>query len=162
MAPTIYIGCNCYPAALGITFGGIQVSAGWAEPGNSVNGISIANNEVDTPLVGIGIFGGLGDEGEQNAPVSQANNNVVSDLQIFCNQVDQIPTLGLDYPGIKGIDVTAGLLNATGNQMQQVHVEDNLIGGVLSGAAFFTNLGAGASANTISTTGAASRRRPQP
>ena len=71
------------------------------------------------PLVGIGIFGGLGDEGEQNAPVSPANNNVVSDLQVFCNQVDQIPTLGLGYPGIKGITVTAGLLNATGNQVEQ-------------------------------------------
>jgi hypothetical protein len=34
--------------------------------------------------------------------------------------VDQLPTLGLDQPGTKGIDVTAGLLNATGNQVQQV------------------------------------------
>jgi hypothetical protein len=160
MAPTIYIGCNCYPAELGITFGGIQIWAGLQDPGNSVIGISIANNEVDTPLVGVAIFAGLGGQGTPNAPVFPADNNVVSDLQISCNQVDQIPTLGLDYPGIKGITVTAGLLNATGNQVQQVHVEDNLIGGVLSDAAFFANLGDGASGNTISTTGAASRRRP--
>jgi hypothetical protein len=28
------------------------------EPGNSVDGISITNNDVNTPLIGIGIVGG--------------------------------------------------------------------------------------------------------
>ena len=39
---------------------GINVMAGWEEPGNSVNGISIANNDVNTPFIGIGVVGGTG------------------------------------------------------------------------------------------------------
>jgi len=144
----IYDGCNCYPAGMGISFGGIQVWAGLQEPGNRVNGISIANNDVDTPLVGIGIVGGVGGGGAP--PPSPADNNVVADAQISCNQVDRAPTLGLDYPGVKGIDVTSGLLDATGNQVLRVRVENNLIAGALSDAAFFANLGDGASGNSIS------------
>lgn len=135
--------CNCYP--LGIDFGGIQVWAGWGEPGNSVNGISVSNNDVDTPLVGIGIIAGLGDNSPPDAPVSPANNNVVSAAQIYCNQVDQVPTLAVEFPGsqflgTQGIDVTAGVLNASGNQVEQLTVVDNLVAGVLGGAALFANL----------------------
>jgi hypothetical protein len=74
----------------------------------------------------------------------------VAHPQIFCNQVDQAPTAGIDYPGVKGISVTAGLLEATGNQVLQLRLEDNLIAGVLSDASLFANLGSGASGNAIS------------
>jgi len=131
--------------------GGIGVWAGWLEPGNSVNGISIANNDVNTPFIGIDVVGGFGGSAPPNAPPSPADNNVVSAAQIYCNQVDQIPTLGVTpASGIKGIDVTAGLDTATGNQVLQVRVENNLIAGALSDASFFANLGDGASGNTIS------------
>jgi hypothetical protein len=130
--------------------GGIGVWAGWLEPGNSVNGISIANNDVNTPFIGIDVVGGFGGSAPPNAPPSPADNNVVSAAQIYCNQVDQIPTLGVTpASGIKGIDVTAGLDAATGNRVQ-VRVENNLIAGVLNDASFFANLGDGASGNTIS------------
>jgi hypothetical protein len=148
MTPPI---CNCYPAGLGLTFGGIDVIAGWEEPGNSVNGLSIANNEVNTPLVGISIIAGVGGSGAPNPPVSPANENVVSAVQISCNQVDQAPTLAVNFPGIQGIDVTAGLLDASGNQVLRMRVENNLVGGVLGGASFFDSLGAGASGNSVST-----------
>jgi hypothetical protein len=89
----------------------------------------------------------LGGNATPNAPPSPADNNVVSAAQIFCNQVFQTPTLGVQFfSGIEGINVTGGLIAATGNQVQQVHMEDNLVGG--------------ASGNTISTAGAANRRRP--
>ena len=131
--------------------GGIGVWAGWLEPGNSVNGISIANNDVNTPFIGIDVVGGFGGSAPPNAPPSPADNNVVSAAQIYCNQVDQIPTLGVTpASGIKGIDVTAGLDAATGNQVLQVRVENNLIAGALSDASFFANLGDGASGNSIS------------
>ena len=130
--------------------GGIGVWAGWLEPGNSVNGISIANNDVNTPFIGIDVVGGFGGSAPPNAPPSPADNNVVSAAQIYCNQVDQIPTLGVTpASGIKGIDVTAGLDAATGNQVLQVRVENNLIAGALSDASFFANLGDGASGNSI-------------
>jgi hypothetical protein len=130
--------------------GGIGVWAGWLEPGNSVNGISIANNDVNTPFIGIDVVGGFGGSAPPNAPPSPADNNVVSAAQIYCNQVDQIPTLGVTpASGIKGIDVTAGLDTATGNQVLQVRVENNLIAGALSDASFFANLGDGASGNSI-------------
>jgi len=45
--------------------------------------------------------------------------------------------------------VTAGLDAATGNQVLQVRVENNLIAGALSDASFFANLGDGASGNSI-------------
>jgi len=130
--------------------GGIGVWAGWLEPGNSVNGISIANNDVNTPFIGIDVVGGFGGSAPPNAPPSPADNNVVSAARIYCNQVDQIPTLGVTpASGIKGIDVTAGLDAAGGNQVLQVRVENNLIAGVLSDASFFANLGDGASGNSI-------------
>ena len=150
MTPLIYQGCNCYPAGTGLSFGGIQVWPGWQEPGNRVNGISIANNEVDTPLVSIGIIAGWGGGGPTNLPPFSSDNNVVAHPQISCNQVDQAATAGLDYPGIKGISVTAGLLEATGNQVLQLRSENNLVGGVLNDTALFTNLGNGASGNSIS------------
>jgi hypothetical protein len=131
--------------------GGIGVWAGWLEPGNSVNGISIANNDVNTPFIGIDVVGGFGGSAPPNAPPSPADNNVVSAAQIYCNQVDQIPTLGVTpASGIKGIDVTAGLDAASGNQVLALRMEDNLVGGVLNDASLFANLGSGASGNTIS------------
>jgi uncharacterized protein (TIGR03437 family) len=154
MTPLIYNGCNCYPGDLGITFGGIQVWTGSEEPGNSVNGISIANNDVDRPFVGISIIGGLGQGGALNAPISPADNNVVSAAQISCNQVDQAATLAVaPYSGIKGINVVAGMINASGNQIQQLSVVDNLVAGVLGDASLFAYLGSGGSGNSISIPG---------
>jgi len=130
---------------------GIFVIAGLGEPGNSVNGISIANNDVNTQLVGINIVAGWGvPQGPAN-PASPANSNVVAHPQIFCNQIDQLPTNGLATPsGVNGITVTAGLEAATGNQVLQVRVENNLIAGALGDASFFANVGDGASGNSIS------------
>ena len=151
MTPTVYNGCNCYPGTMGITFGGIQVWTGSEEPGNSVNGLSILNNEVDTPFVGISVIGGLGGGGALNAPISPADNNVVSGAQISCNQVDQAATLALaPYTGIKGINVVAGMLNASGNQVQKLGVANNLVGGVLNDVSLFAYLGSGGSGNSIS------------
>jgi uncharacterized protein (TIGR03437 family) len=134
---------------------GIQVWTGWGEPGNSVNGISIANNDVNTPFIGIDLIGGYGAPQGPADPYSPANNNVVSAAQIFCNRVDQAPTLGVTpSSGIKGITVAAGAgeLAASGNQVQ-VRVVDNLVAGVLGDASLFANLESGASGNTISITG---------
>lgn len=150
VTPSIYQGCNCYPVGTGVSLGGVQVWTGWQAPGDIVSGISIANNEVDTPLVGIGIVAGWGGGGATYLPPFSADNNVVAQPQIFCNQVDQAPTIGIDYPGIKGISVTAGLLEATGNRVLQLRMEDNLVGGVLNDVALFANLGSGASGNSIS------------
>jgi hypothetical protein len=112
---------------------GIAVIAGWEEPGNRVNSISIANNDVNTAFIGIGIVGGWGAGQGPADPASLANNNVVAHPRIFCNQVDQIPTLGVaPASGIKGINVACGMDVANGNQVQQVRVEDNLIGGRLA------------------------------
>jgi hypothetical protein len=131
--------------------GGIYVIAGLQEPGNSVNGISIANNDVNTELIGINIVGGLGVTQGPTNPPSPANSNVVARPQIFCNQIDQLPTNGLaTASGVNGITVTAGLEAATGNQVQQVRVENNLIAGALGDASFFANVGDGASRNSIS------------
>jgi uncharacterized protein (TIGR03437 family) len=131
---------------LGPTFGGIQVWTGSDEPGDSVNGLSILNNEVDTPLVGISLIGGLGSGGS-----FPADNNVISGAQISCNQVDQPATVALaPYTGIKGINVVAGMLNANGNQVQQLSAANNLVGGVLNDVSLFDYLGNGASGNSVS------------
>ncbi|HTS48874.1 MAG TPA: hypothetical protein VMH05_13075 [Bryobacteraceae bacterium] len=151
MTSSVYNGCNCYNGSLGITFGGIQVWTGQEEPGNTVNGLSILNNEVDTSFVGISIIAGLGQSGAPGAPISPADNNVVSAANISCNQLDQAATIALaPYTGVKGINVVAGLLNASGNQVQQLSIGNNLVGGVLNDVSFFTYLGAGASGNSIS------------
>jgi uncharacterized protein (TIGR03437 family) len=131
---------------------GIDVVAGILAQGNSINGISISNNEVDTPYIGIAITGGDG-SGRPNdgAPTFSADNNVVSAAQIYCNQVDQVPTLGVTtYSGIKGINVASGVNLASGNQVQQLLVIDNLVAGVAGGASIFPYLGSGGSGNTVS------------
>ncbi len=151
--PPFVAGCDCW------TLGGIQVTAGFSEPGNSVNGLSIANNELDGPLIGISLIAGLG--GGQG-PFS-ADNNVMSAPQIFCNQVEQAPTPSLEpYPGTTmGINVTAGVdglsdnqvsqLPVSDNQVSQLYVADNLIAGVLSPASTPAYLGSGGSGNTLTT-----------
>jgi uncharacterized protein (TIGR03437 family) len=102
---------------------------------------------VDTPSVGIGLTASAG----SNA-LASADNNVVTGAQIFCNQVDQTPTLGvLPSSGIKGVNVVAGLDDASGNQAQQVYIADNLVAGTLGGAATFPYLGTGGSGNTLTT-----------
>ena len=64
-------------------------------------------------------------------------SNVVARPQIFCNQVDQLPTLGVaPSSGIKGVNVAAGFETATGKQVLQLRVENNLIAGVVSDGPF--------------------------
>jgi uncharacterized protein (TIGR03437 family) len=136
--------------------GGIRVSAGSRAPGNSVNGISIANNDVDTTFIAINVIGGWGVGQPFSGPPFPADNNIVSAAQIYCNQVDQAPTLfGTPSSGIKGINVAAGVDDAHGNQVQQLLVRDNLVAGVIGDASLFASLGDGASGNTISTPGPA-------
>ena len=128
---------------------GIGVWAGSGGTGNSVNGISIANNDVNTPSIGISIVAGYGFPGLRLS--LPTGNNVVSAAQVFCNQVDQAPTRGVTpSSGIKGINVVAGVDVANGNLVQQLSVHDNLVAGVLNDASLFANLGTGASGNSIS------------
>jgi uncharacterized protein (TIGR03437 family) len=142
-APLFVGGCDCWMA---LDLGGVQVTGGFGQPGNSVSALSIANNELDGTLIGISLIAGLGDG---QSPFS-ADDNVMSAPQIFCNQVEQAPTLSLDpYPGTKGINVTAGVDAASDNQVSQLYVADNLIAGVLSAASTPAHLGVGGSGNTL-------------
>jgi uncharacterized protein (TIGR03437 family) len=135
---------------------GISAYGGIGAQGNSINGISIANNEVNTPAVGIAITGGYGDRTPAGGTTFSADSNVVAGTQIFCNQLDQIPTLGVTpSSGIKGINVVAGLDEASGNQVQQAYIADNLVAGVLGGASTFASLDSAGSGNTISTSASA-------
>ena len=130
--------------------GGIYVITGLGEPGNSVSGIAIANNKVNTQLIGINVIGGLGSPPPPTSGFS-ADQNIVSAAQIFCNQIDQLPSNGLATPsGFSGITVTAGVNAATGNQVQQLSVYDNLVAGVLGNESVFASVGSGAAGNTIS------------
>jgi uncharacterized protein (TIGR03437 family) len=150
---TGYGGGNYIEGAIGGA--GIYVVTGMSAQGNQVNGISIANNDVNTPSVGIAITGGYGPGSPADGgPTLSADNNVVSGTQIFCNQVDQIPTFGVTpSSGIKGINVVSGLDDASGNQVQQAYVADNLVAGALGGASVSAYLGSGGLGNTISTSG---------
>jgi hypothetical protein len=132
-----------------IASAGIGVWAGSGGVGNSFNGLSIANNDVNTAFIGISIVGGYGFPGQTlSLPTT---NNVVAHPQIFCNQLDQVATLGVAPSSeIKGINVVAGVDVADGNQVLALRLEDNIVAGVLNDASLFANLGTGASGNTIS------------
>ncbi len=144
------ISSGYYTFEQAIQSAGIGVQTGWRAPGNSLNGISIANNDVDTPSIGIAITAGSGAGTPYSGPSFPADNNVVSAAQIFCNQVDQAPTLGVTpSSGIRGINVTAGVDDAHGNQVQQLLVTDNLVGGLPGGASLLPYLGSSGSGNTI-------------
>ncbi len=127
---------------------GIFVIAGLQEPGNSVNGISIGNNDVNTQRIGINLVAGLGHGGPGDTnTLFPSDNNIVTAAQIFCNQIDQLPA----GSGISGITVTAGLDAATGSQVQQLYIADNLVAGVLGGASTLAYVGSGGSGNTLTT-----------
>ena len=137
-------------AGISVT-GGTAVTSGALPPDsaqdNSINGIAIANNDVNTPSVGIAIMGANG-----YGALASADDNVVAGAQIFCNQAEQIPTNGVrPSSGINAITVTAGLDDASGNQVQRLYVADNLVAGSLAGASTLASLGSGGSGNTIST-----------
>jgi len=132
-----------------IASAGIGVWGGSGAVGNTLTGLTIANNDVNTPFIGISIVGGFGFPGQ--ALSLPTTNNVVSSAQIFCNELDQAATFGVTPgSGIEGINVAAGVDVAGGNQVQQLSVHDNLVAGVLDNASLFANLGSGASGNTIS------------
>ena len=135
--------------------GGIYVIAGLGAPGNSVNGISIANNDVNSQMIGINIIGGWDHPPPSGVVGFSADNNVVSAAQIFCNQMDQAATAdqggNLYLQGVGSINVAAGITNANGNQVQQLYIADNLVAGVLGNPSLFTSLGDGASGNTLTT-----------
>lgn len=114
---------------------------------NSINGIAIANNDVDTPAIGIALTGGFGFQA-----LASTDDNVIAGAQIFCNQMDQIPTEGVrPSSGVDAINVVAGLDDASGNQVEQVYIADNLVAGSLGGASTFSYLGSGGSGNTLTT-----------
>jgi hypothetical protein len=52
-------------------------------PGNSVNGISIANNDVNSQMIGINIIGGWDHPPPSGVVGFSADNNVVSAAQVF-------------------------------------------------------------------------------
>ncbi|MFB3776606.1 MAG: hypothetical protein ACE141_03315 [Bryobacteraceae bacterium] len=127
-----------------VTTGGIQVWGGFEEPENTISDVSIAYNDVDTPLLGIGIVGGWGETR------SAGDHNVVSAAEIFCNRLRSPPaTVAARYPGVKGVHATGGLLNAKGNRVERLRVEDNLVAGALGEASFWADVGGGASGNII-------------
>jgi uncharacterized protein (TIGR03437 family) len=131
---------------------GISVYAGTSAQENSINGIAIANNDVNTPAIGIAVTGGFGDgtPPADGAPTFSADNNVIAGAQISCNQIDQIPTLGIaPSSGINGVNVVSGLDDASGNQVEQVYIANNLVAGTLGGASTFASLGSGGSGNTL-------------
>jgi hypothetical protein len=133
---------------------GISVYGGTSAQENSINGLEIANNEVNTPQVGIAITAGYGDgkAPADGGPIFSADNNVIAGAQIFCNQVDQIPTNGIQpSSGIKGINVVSGYGDASGNQVQQVFIGENLLAGTLGDASTFAYLGSGGSGNILTT-----------
>src|ERR1035438_1013752 len=115
--------------------GVIYVIAGLGAPGNSVNGISIANNDVNSQMIGINIIGGWDHPPPSGVVGFSADNNVVSAAQIFCNQMDQAATAdqggNLYLQGVGSINVAAGITNANGKQVQPLYIADNLVAGPL-------------------------------
>ena len=123
------------------------------EPGNSVNGISIANNDVNTAFIGIEIIEDWQCRKGRMTFFTRPITMSCPPRRFFATRLDQAPTLGVTpASGIKGITVAAGAgqLEASGNQVQ-VYIADNLVAGVLGDASLFANLESGASGNSIST-----------
>jgi uncharacterized protein (TIGR03437 family) len=103
---------------------------------------------VDHHAPGIAVTGGNGSlTANDGGPTFSADNNAMSAAQIYCNRVDQAPKAS---SGVKAINVAAGLDLASGNQVQQLLVVDNLVVGVLGVASTFAYLGSGGSGNTMS------------
>lgn len=144
-----------FPAAE-LMSGGIVVSGGDSANGNGTEAVLLADNRIETELVGVSIFGGFG----------AATGNAVSDVDVRGNLVLDAPTLVSDgAPGVKGISVIGGTgplepgtpgfgsWQATGNTVSCVRVDGNLVAGVLDDFSLFDNVGAGASGNTATFAG---------
>jgi hypothetical protein len=125
-------------------FGGIAVyGGGRGAQGNAVSGLTIDHNQIDSDPAAIAIVGGVGGQGWFAA------QNTVAPVTITCNEISHAPTLDPNHPGIKGISLIGGVVEATGNSVASPLLSNNDVAGVLDDQSRLTNVGPGTSANTV-------------
>jgi hypothetical protein len=127
-----------------LTEGGVVLVGGRSSWGNTVGDIRIVNNEVETNVPGVNVLGGWGET------QFGANNNTVSNVELKCNLINRPPAGGpFPDPRVKGINLTGGYSWASGNMVQGIRLEDNLVVGTLNDVSLFTDIGEAAFGNSV-------------
>jgi hypothetical protein len=123
-------------------------SAGIALVGGAEGGAMsrLQNVVVRRNLVQAGGVPGLTVMGGWNS----AAGNVVSNVDIACNDVVGMPTLAAPFfpGGLKGINLVGGFMNATDNTVEDVRLANNLVGGALGDYSSTDNV-TGSSGNRV-------------
>lgn len=120
---------------------GIEITGGYMHSAhNRLENVVVAKNEVDGGNEALGIFGGASDM-PPNDKLSA--NNTIARLTVSCNRLAADPH---DYPSTR---VVGGFLNATGNRIEHLVLEDNLVRGVLDDFTVEENSGPGATGNWV-------------
>jgi hypothetical protein len=130
----------------GDALGGLYLVSGRGGARTGVIGdVHILNNIVDTGLIGIHLMGGI----EEGMPgPAAAVGNAVSNIEVRGNVVAHAPTPGIiDYAGAKGIALTGGFGNTTGNSVKSVTIQGNTVAGVADDFSVRSNVEAGATGN---------------
>lgn len=120
--------------------GGILLKAGNEASKNTISGVTIRSNLVETDAVGVMVVGG---NGTDRYPTSQ---NAVVSLSITCNQVTRRPTLD-EVKDLRGVTLIGGW-NSSGGNTVEATVKDNLVVDRLDEVAVVNDRGTGAAGNS--------------
>lgn len=120
--------------------GGILLKAGNEASKNTISGVTIRSNLVETDAVGVMVVGG---NGTDRYPSSQ---NAVVSLSIMCNQVTRRPTLD-EVKDLRGVTLIGGWNSSGGNTIEAT-VKDNLVVDRLDEVAVVNDRGSGAAGNS--------------
>jgi hypothetical protein len=121
--------------------GGILIwGGGWGADDNTVSHVWITANQLDSTVPGIHLIGGI----------NQAEDNRVSQVEVWCNTVSQPPTFtNISFPNVRGIHITGGVGEALRNRVEGVHLIGNVVAGLENDISVILNLSESASENTV-------------
>ncbi len=121
---------------------GLLLSGAFGGHTSRVQDVHVAENCIDTDLVGIDLLGGIG------VPQMAAVENSVSGVEVRDNRVVRPPTLLTPlFPELRGINLAGGIRAATGNRVTGVVVAGNSVAGVPDAVSTLANIGPDASGN---------------
>jgi uncharacterized protein (TIGR03437 family) len=137
-----------YSNAGGIVLLGADAGA----TGNQVQDIWVSHNDVDAgPEIDINVLGGAGSAtfpGTGAAPIP-TDNNVISGVEVWCNLAGGPPPEALSPAFARRLTVAGGAAGATGNRVEAIRLQQNLVGGILNDSAFLSDADPGSTGNQV-------------
>jgi uncharacterized protein (TIGR03437 family) len=137
-----------YSSAGGI----ILVGGGAGASGNQIQDIWISHNDVDAgPAIDINVLGGSGFAtfpGTAAASIP-TSNNTIGGVEVWCNLAGGPPPEVLSPGFARRLRVAGGAAGATGNRVNAIRLQQNLVGGILNDTAFLSDADPASTGNQV-------------